>query len=104
MAARHKPNFDKDFIIILGSKIRKDGTLTPILQARVDKAIEFAKEQKDKEGRPIMFIPSGGKGDDEVTAEAIAMKKYLLQNGIDENDIVIEDKSINTMQNIVMER
>lgn len=38
-----KPKFDKDYIIILGSKIRDNGYLTPILQARVDKAIEFAK-------------------------------------------------------------
>ena len=100
MAARHKPNFDKDFIIVLGSRIRKDGTLTPILKGRVDKAIEFSKEQKEKNNRDIIFIPSGGKGEDEIISEAEAMKNYLIENGIDESNIIVENKSINTYQNM----
>ena len=100
MAAKHKPNFDKDYVIILGSKIRKDGTLTPILQARVDKAIEFAKEQKEKSNKRIVFVPSGGKGEDEIIAEAEAMKNYLIEKGISLEDIIVEDKSKNTYQNL----
>ena len=100
MAAKHKPNFDKDYVIILGSKIRKDGTLTPILQARVDKAIEFAKEQKEKSNKRIVFVPSGGKGEDEIIAEAEAMKNYLIEKGISPEDIIVEDKSKNTYQNL----
>ncbi len=100
MAARHKPNFDKDFIIVLGSRIRKDGTLTPILKGRVDKAIEFSKKQKEKNNRDIIFIPSGGKGEDEIISEAEAMKNYLIENGIDESNIIVENRSINTYQNM----
>ena len=100
MAAKHKPNFDKDYVIILGSKIRKDGTLTPILQARVDKAIEFAKEQKEKSNKKIVFVPSGGKGEDEIISEAEAMKNYLIEKGISSKDIIVEDKSKNTYQNL----
>ncbi len=100
MAARHKPNFDKDYIIILGSKIRENGTLTPILQARVDKAIEFAKEQKEKANRRIVFVPSGGKGEDEIIAEAEAMKNYLIEKGISPEDIIVENESKNTLQNM----
>lgn len=100
MAARHKPNFDKDYVIILGSKIKEDGTLTPILQARVDKAIEFAKEQKEKSNKRIVFVPSGGKGKDEIIAEAEAMKIYLIENGISPEDIIVEDESKNTYQNL----
>ena len=100
MAAKHKPNLDKDFIIVLGSRIRKDGTLTPILKGRVDKAIEFSKEQKEKNNRDIIFIPSGGKGEDEIISEAEAMKNYLIENGIDESNIIVENKSINTYQNM----
>ena len=100
MAAKHKPNLDKDFAIILGAKVREDGTLTPILKARVDKAIEFAREQKEKSGKDIIFIPSGGKGQDEVISEAEAMKNYLIQNGINEDDIILENKSTNTIQNM----
>ena len=100
MAARHKPNFDKDYVIILGSKIEEDGTLTPILQARVDKAIEFAREQKEKSNKKIVFVPSGGKGKDEIIAEAEAMKNYLIENGISPEDIIVEDESKNTYQNL----
>ena len=100
MAARHKPNYDKDYVIILGSKIRDNGSLTPILQARVDKAIAFAKEQKEKTNRRIIFVPSGGKGEDEIIAEAEAMKNYLIEKGINPQDIIVENKSKNTLQNM----
>ena len=100
MAARHKPKFDKDYVIILGSKIRENGSLTPILQARVDKAIEFAKEQKEKANRRIVFVPSGEKGEDEIIAEAEAMKNYLIEKGISPEDIIVEDESKNTYQNL----
>ena len=43
-AGNHNPTFDKDFVIILGSKINADGTLTSLLKGRVDRAIAFAKE------------------------------------------------------------
>ena len=99
-AARKIPSFDKDAIIILGCKIRKDGTLTNLLKSRVDRAIEFSKMQKAETGKDIIFVPSGGKGQDEVIAEAQAMKNYLIELGIKEESIIIEDKSKNTYENI----
>ena len=55
-AARHIPAFDKDYIAILGCKFRKDGTLTPLLRSRVDRAIEFARMQKDATGKDLVFV------------------------------------------------
>ena len=72
----------------------------PLLKSRVDKAIEFAKEQKEKENRDIIFIPSGGQGEDEIISEAESMKNYLVQNGIKPENIIIEDKSTSTLQNM----
>ena len=100
MASIHIPKFDKDYMIILGSKIRSDGTLTPILRGRVDRAIEFSKMQKEANNKEITFIPSGGKGKDELFTEAEAMKNYLTEQGISENKIIIENKSKNTIKNI----
>ena len=97
---RNIPEFDMDYVIILGCKIKNDGSLTPLLKARVDKAIEFSKKQKDATGKKIIFIPSGGKGDDEVISEAEAIKKYLLEQGIDKKNIIVEDKSKNTYENM----
>ncbi len=98
-AAKHVPAFDKDYILILGCMIRKDGTLTPLLQGRVDRAVEFAKMQKEATGKDIIFVPSGGKGSDEVIAEAEAMRNYLLSIGIPDKQILVENQSKNTYQN-----
>ena len=99
-AARHTPKFDKDFIIILGSKIKEDGTITPLLKGRVDKAIDFGKKQYELTKKKIIYVPSGGKGKDEKIAEAEAIKKYLIEKGIKEKQIIIENKSTNTFENM----
>ncbi len=101
IAGNHKPKYDKDFVIILGSRIRKDGTLTPLLRARVDRAIEFAENQKNNTSKDIIFIPSGGKGEDEIISESKAMYDYLLSKGINSENIIIEDAATNTRQNII---
>ena len=98
-AARHIPAFDKDYIIIHGCQIRKDGTLTKLLQSRADRAIEFAQMQKKETGKDTIFIPSGGKGSDEVISEAEAISNYLKSQGIPESQILLEDKSVNTYEN-----
>ena len=100
IAAKHIPKFDKDYILILGCQINKDGTLTKLLQSRTDRAVEFAKMQKDANGRDIVFVPSGGQGSDEIMPEAEAIKNYLVSTGISEDKILVENKSVNTYQNI----
>ena len=53
-----------------------------------------------KDPSPTKFIPSGGKGADESISEAEAMKRYLLEQGIPEDDIILEDKSTTTLENL----
>jgi uncharacterized SAM-binding protein YcdF (DUF218 family) len=99
-AARHVPAFDKDYILILGCQIREDGTLTPLLRSRADRALEFARMQREKTGKEIVFVPSGGKGADEVMPEAEAIGNYLRSVGIPEERILCENASVNTYENI----
>ena len=99
-AAKKIPKYDKDYIIILGCMIMKDGSLTKLLKSRVDRAIEFRNMQLKNTGKDLIFIPSGGKGSDEIISEAEAIKNYLLENKIDEKNIIIENKSTNTLENI----
>lgn len=47
-----------------------------------------------------LCIVSGGKGDDEKISEALAMKNYLLEKGMDSDRIIMEDKSTSTYENI----
>ena len=99
-AAKHEPKYDKDFIIILGSKINSDGTLTPLLKGRVDRAIAFGNKQYEATKKKIIYVPSGGKGSDEVISEAEAMNNYLMKSGISKKQIIIENKSTSTDQNM----
>ena len=99
-AQKHLPLYDKDYIIILGCRIRKDGTPTPILQGRVDRALAFEKEQFQKTGKHAVFVPSGGQGEDEPTSEAESMRQYLLSQGVPDDRILPEGESVNTFQNI----
>lgn len=103
-AAYRKIPYDKDYIIILGCAIRNDGTLYPLIRGRVDRAIEFWNKQYRETGKKAVFVPSGGQGDDEIIAEARAMERYLLKNGIPQEFILAEDKSTTTHENMMFSK
>ena len=100
IAARFEPEKNKDFIIILGCGLRKDGTPTPLLQGRIDRAIEFYEKQKRETGKELTFIASGGKGADEIVCESSAIKSYMISRGIPEERIIEEDRSRDTFENM----
>ena len=99
-AARRIPAFDKDYMLILGCQINADGTLTKLLKGRADRALEFARMQEEAAGKKLIVVPSGGKGPDEVTSEAEAIRRYLAETGVPADRILVEDQSANTEENI----
>lgn len=88
-----------DYIIILGAGIRSE-EVTPLLRGRLDKAIEYQQKQKKK----IKFVVSGGQGPDEPVSEAFAMRKYLLSQGIPMEQIIFEDQSTSTLENMLFSK
>ena len=100
IAARYKPKHDKDYMIILGCGLKKDGTPTPLLQGRADLAIRFYREQMEESKKELTFVVSGGKGPDEPVSESESMKRYLLSQGIPERLIIEEDRSGSTYENM----
>lgn len=86
-----------DYIIIHGCGLIDGHVVSPLLAARIDKAIQVYNKAKTK---PLL-IPSGGQGSDENLSEAQAMRDYLIEHGIPEADIYMEDKSTTTMENLV---
>ena len=100
LATRYRPPLDRDYIIILGCAIRSDGTPTPLLKARVDSALDFAREQLEKTGKSAVYVPSGGQGSDELISEGESMENYLLSVGAPADGIAREDKSTNTYENM----
>ena len=95
---RKKP--EREYVVALGCGIRKDGTVTPLLQSRLDAAIKAYEEG----GRQAKIIVSGGQGADEVVPEARAMADYLLSRGIPETDVLLEAKSTTTEENLRFSR
>ncbi|MBQ3791886.1 MAG: YdcF family protein [Clostridia bacterium] len=100
VTAVYEPSGEKDFIIILGCGLRRDGSVTPLLRGRIDRALAFAEKQKANGGKDITFVVSGGQGPGEVIPESRAMKNYLLEKGIPEERILEEDRSTDTMENM----
>ena len=99
-AAMHKPPYDRDFILILGCGFRQDGTLTPLLKGRADAALRFRQAQLERTGKAAVLVPSGGKGSDEPIAEAEAISRYLLTQGIPKDKILKETRSTTTLENM----
>ena len=79
-------------MIILGAKVNEDG-ISKTLKRRLDKAIEYYNTNKN-----INIIVSGGQGSDEVVTEALAMKNYLVKNGVSKDKIIMEDKATTTLE------
>ncbi len=104
LAARHVPKRTMDYVIILGCGIRDDGTPTPILRGRIDRAYEFGAAQLERGEKPVTFVPSGGQGDDEVISEAECMRRYLNGRGVPDDHIVCEDRSVRTSENMAFSR
>ena len=93
-----RPKRNQDFLIVHGAYIH-DGKVTPLLAGRVDRAITFYNKQKAK-NHPPKLIMSGGQGADESRAEAEAMADYARSKGIPSEDIIIEDQSRTTEENL----
>lgn len=90
-----KPVKNLDYIIVLGAQVKESGP-SVVLRYRLDRAVSYLKENDN-----TLVIVSGGKGANEKATEASVMKEYLVNNGINENRIIIEDKSNTTKENLI---
>lgn len=81
---------DASFIIVLGSKVNEDGTLSLRLKARLDKSIELYNKNNK-----LFFFVSGGLGK-EGFLEGTKMKDYLITQGIPTDAIFVDNKGNNT--------
>lgn len=84
-----------DYCIILGAQWKDTGP-SEVLRRRLDKALEYLEHSPDTK-----VIVTGGQGGNESIAEAAGMREYLMQAGIEEERILVEDRSTSTYQNLV---
>lgn len=93
--AHKQPKNEADYLIVLGAKV--NGTKpSHILEKRIEKAYEYWKEHPQ-----CQLIVSGGKGLDEGISEAECMKNRLVSMGVPEKQIIMENRSTSTKENLV---
>ncbi|MGX7246631.1 YdcF family protein [Enterococcus raffinosus] len=105
----NQPKFNQDYIVVLGAGLIGGEKVTPLLAKRIDRAIQFYKKQSEETLSPPQLLMSGGQGPDEKIPEAQAMREYALEQGIPDEDILMEAQSTNTLENMrfskeIMER
>lgn len=82
-----------EYAIVLGAGLIGD-QISERLQIRLDTAYLTLKDNE------VPIIVSGGKGGGELISEAEAMKRYLVEKGIPESRIILEDQSTSTYENL----
>ncbi|MBP1555918.1 MAG: YdcF family protein, partial [Oscillospiraceae bacterium] len=83
-----------DYVILLGTQMRASGPSVDF-RARIESAYEYLTENPES-----MLIATGGKGGNEPVSEAEGARDYLVRKGIEEDRVILEDKSTNTAENL----
>ena len=84
-----------DAAIVLGAAVWSD-EVSPVFRERINHAIELYRDGKV---RKIIF--TGGQGNKDELTEAAAARRYAIENGIPEKDILVEQRSHTTYENVV---
>lgn len=81
-------------MIVLGCQVKSWGP-SILLKDRLNEALDYLDDHPD-----MLVVVSGGQGADEPSTEAQAMYDYLVEHGANKNQIIKEEKSQNTYQNL----
>lgn len=93
-ASKGNAKGEKDYLLILGYRL-ENNEAAPMLKMRCAKAAEYLCENKN-----TVAIACGGTTQKEQTiSEAEVIKELLILNGVEEERIILEDKSKTTAEN-----
>lgn len=90
---------DPQVMIILGCRVMPGGEPSILLQDRLDTALDYLDDHPE-----MTVVVSGGQGSNEPTSEAACMADYLEEHGVDSDQILLEDQSSNTKENLIYSR
>ncbi len=91
---KETPSDNADYVIVLGAHVFGE-KMSANLRYRVEAAGDYLKKNPDTKA-----VLSGGQGQGEDITEAEAMRRYLVQVGIEEERLLVEGDSVNTEENI----
>lgn len=96
---KDQPTTKPDTVLILGAQVKgtskNNAYPSTVLKERLDASIPYLKKYPK-----ATVIVCGGQGSDEPDSEANVMAEYLRSNGISQKQILIEDTSTRTKENI----
>lgn len=93
-ASLGEPTESCDYVVVLGAKVRPDGPSVALME-RIYGARDYLQTHPE-----VIAIVSGGQGADEPMTEARAMYEKLVELGIEEDRIWMEDKASSTWENL----
>ena len=88
-------SYNEDAVIVLGAGIQGE-EVSESLRNRLDAAARYYQKNPD-----VIIIVSGGQGPQEKITEALAMEKYLLEQGVPAEQIVKEQMATSTRENFL---
>lgn len=93
-----------DCIVVLGAHVWMDGRMSNALTYRCEAAL-----QAWRDGLSPYIIVCGAQGRSEPEPEAAAMRRWMIAQGVPEDRVIAEDRSVNTLENLqnaraIMER
>lgn len=86
-------HYDEDAVVVLGAAVH-GRELSNTLLGRLDAALAYHQRNPS-----ALIVVSGGQGLQEEIPEAVAMRQYLLDKGVPDDHLVVEDRSTSTEEN-----
>lgn len=87
-----------DYVILLGAGLQGD-KISETFKNRIDKCEAYLEANPKAK-----VVVSGGRGVGETITEAEGMRRYLIQQGIEPNRILAEDKATSTYENLLFSK
>lgn len=95
LAANDRPAEDAEVtVLVLGCQVVGEEP-SLMLRGRINTAYDYLAAHPQ-----AVCVATGGKGDNENISEAACIRKELIELGIAEDRIYVEDKAVNTMGNM----
>ena len=90
-----RSNGPADAAIVLGAAVWSTG-VSPVFEERINHGIDLYRNRKV---RKLIF--TGGQGNSNEPTESSAARSYAIQHGVPASDILIEERSHTTYENIL---
>ena len=84
-----------DYLVVLGASVYSDGP-SPALTRRINAVMACLDDHPN-----AIIIASGAKGRNEPISEAQCIRDELVKRGVDPGRILLEDRSTDTLENII---